>query len=265
MNCANHPEMTASAFCRTCGKALCPTCVRDVRGVIYCEECLAARLTDTVPPRPAAGFVAPVAGAVPVPMVRRGSNPGLAATLSIVPGVGQMYNEQYAKGLVFVLVFAALIQLTVSFSGLIGILIGGFYFFQVIDAYNTARARQLGQPLPDPFGLNELLGGKNQLSASAAVSGEQPYQPMAAPPGAAPGAVPPPQYIPPQYGAPMPPVEETRPPSPVGAVVLIGLGVLFMLNTLGGLEFDWVHRLWPVILIAVGVWIFIRRRNAVPR
>ncbi len=263
MNCANHPEMTASAFCRTCGKALCPTCVRDVRGVIYCEECLAARLTDTVPPRPAPGFVAPVAGAVPMPIVRRGSNPGLAATLSIVPGVGQMYNEQYAKGLVFVLVFAALIQLTVSVSGLIGILIGGFYFFQVIDAYNTARARQLGQPLPDPFGLNELLGGKNQLAAgAAAVSPQQPY-PQAMPPEGT--AVPPPQYIPPQYAPPVPPVEETRPPSPVGAVVLIGLGVLFMLNTLGGLEFDWVHRLWPVILIAVGVWIFVRRRNAAQR
>ena len=46
MNCANHIEVPAAAYCRTCGKALCANCTRDVRGVIYCEECIAARLND---------------------------------------------------------------------------------------------------------------------------------------------------------------------------------------------------------------------------
>ena len=56
MNCATHNDTAAVAFCRTCGKALCANCTRDVRGVIYCENCLAARLEGTAP---AAGFVPP--------------------------------------------------------------------------------------------------------------------------------------------------------------------------------------------------------------
>src|ERR1700722_5857643 len=51
-NCPNHNDAAAVAFCRTCGKPLCGTCTRDVRGVIYCEPCLAARLEGTPPPPP---------------------------------------------------------------------------------------------------------------------------------------------------------------------------------------------------------------------
>ena len=50
MTCAVHTDQVATAFCRTCGKALCQSCQRDVRGVIYCQDCLAARLEGTVPP-----------------------------------------------------------------------------------------------------------------------------------------------------------------------------------------------------------------------
>ena len=53
MNCATHSDTAAVAFCRTCGKPLCNQCTRDVRGVIYCEACLAARMEGTAP---AAGF-----------------------------------------------------------------------------------------------------------------------------------------------------------------------------------------------------------------
>ena len=51
MNCANHPEVASAAFCRTCGKPLCAACTRDVRGVIYCENCLAARMEGVQPPQ----------------------------------------------------------------------------------------------------------------------------------------------------------------------------------------------------------------------
>src|SRR5271163_498399 len=54
MNCATHGDTAAVAFCRTCGKPLCNNCTRDVRGVIYCEACLAARMEGAAP---AAGFV----------------------------------------------------------------------------------------------------------------------------------------------------------------------------------------------------------------
>jgi len=250
MNCANHPDVTASAFCRTCGKALCSTCARDVRGVIYCEECLASRLHDTVPPNaPPYATVPPLATPV---VVRQGGSPGLAALLSLIPGVGQMYNEQYAKGLVFVLIFAALIQLTDHVSGMFGLLIGGFYIYQIIDAYKTAEARRFGLPLPDPFGLNDMLGGKskpayaNPPAAFVQTMGD----PVA---GVAPQVVMPVEEEPEKVGAPM------------GAIILIGLGVIFLLNTFDWFHFDWFSKTWPILLIVIGVWIFIRRRDAAAR
>ena len=44
MNCAQHTDTAAVAYCRTCGKALCEVCKRDVQGTIFCEPCLAARI-----------------------------------------------------------------------------------------------------------------------------------------------------------------------------------------------------------------------------
>ena len=45
---------------------------------------------------------------------------------------------------------------------------------------------------------------------------------------------------------------------PVGAVVLIGLGVLFLLHTMGIMEYGF-ERFWPLILIFLGGWMFYRR------
>jgi hypothetical protein len=50
----------------------------------------------------------------------------------------------------------------------------------------------------------------------------------------------------------------------VGAIVLIGLGVLFLLNQFGWWQFHWLGRMWPLILIGLGVWLFIRRFGGGP-
>ena len=44
---------------------------------------------------------------------------------------------------------------------------------------------------------------------------------------------------------------------PMGAIVLILVGLLFLLHTMGLSEFG-LDRFWPVILIVVGVWMFAR-------
>jgi hypothetical protein len=44
---------------------------------------------------------------------------------------------------------------------------------------------------------------------------------------------------------------------PVGAVVLIGLGALFLLHTMGIMEFG-LGRFWPLLLIALGGWMLYR-------
>ncbi len=46
---------------------------------------------------------------------------------------------------------------------------------------------------------------------------------------------------------------------PTGAVVLIGLGVLFLLHNLG-IWFLEVDTLWPILLIGLGVWLFAKRK-----
>lgn len=42
MKCAVHPDVDAAGYCRNCGKAMCRDCVRPVRDVLYCEDCLAS-------------------------------------------------------------------------------------------------------------------------------------------------------------------------------------------------------------------------------
>src|SRR2546421_2276316 len=168
MNCATHQDLAAVAFCRTCGKPLCGNCTRDVRGVIYCEACLAARMEGTAPPVP--GFVPPVPpqtgyqqfmdqglGVKVAPGPTSGPNPAVAGILAgFFPfGVGAVYTGQYAKGLSHLVIMVLLI-LGVSSDVpwyvhmVLGIAIGFFYVYQIIDSIRSAKAIQMGEPAPDP-------------------------------------------------------------------------------------------------------------------
>jgi hypothetical protein len=82
-------------------------------------------------------------------------SPGLAALLGLIPGVGAMYNEQYGKGIVHLIVFAVLVSLSHD-VGIFGLFVAGWVCYMVIEAYHTARARRDGTPLPNPFGLNDI-------------------------------------------------------------------------------------------------------------
>ena len=228
MNCATHQDTAAVAFCRTCGKPLCGNCTRDVRGVVYCEPCLAARLEGTAP---AAGFVPPQTppqtgyqqfmdqglGVKVQPGPASGPNPTVAGMLAgIFPfGVGAVYCSQYAKGLAHLVVFVLMIlglsaNLPWYVDTVLGISLGFFYVYQIIDAVRTAKAIQLGQPAPDPFGLAQTFSMGEKIDASKV---------------------------------------------PTGAVILIGLGVIFLLHTMHVFEFG-LDRFWPLILIFLGVWLF---------
>ncbi len=227
MNCANHSDIAAVAFCRTCGKPLCNQCTRDVRGVIYCESCLAARMEGAPT---AAGFVPPQTGyqqfmdqglglkVAPGPAT--GPNPAVAGILAgFFPiGVGAVYAGQYAKGLSHLVIMVLLIlglgsDLPWYVITMLAIATGFFYIYQIIDAIRTAKAVQMGEPAPDPFGLAATFGAGEKF-------------------------------------------EGTKVPS--GAAVLIGLGVLFLLHTAGLFEFG-LDRFWPLILIFLGVWLFAKQ------
>jgi TM2 domain-containing membrane protein YozV len=288
MDCVNHSGVTATAYCQNCGKALCSTCMRKApAGQIFCEPCWMAWQAAQRP------FVPPPVGA---------PNPALAAFLGLIPGVGAMYNGQFIKGLTHVVIFAVLVSAYHVF-GVFGLLVAGWVFYQVFDAYHTAKARRDGEPLPDPLGLNEIgnwfaSGGRVQqgpypgahgaTGTSAAGAGPATAGPAAAyqAPNQAPGEganqaqyqtpyqapyqtpyqgpyqepPPPPGYV----GQGVPPVPRVPPVpwrrrEPIGAVILIALGLLLLLGQLNWLSGRVFALGWPVLLIGLGVWLIVRR------
>jgi len=195
MKCANHPLNDANAYCGQCGRALCNDCKREVGGMVYCESCLTARLHNPIPPWGGVGT---------------GPSPGVALALGFIPGVGAIYNGQITKAILQVLIFGSLIALGDRAHGgldaIAPVAAAAFYGYMVIDSFQTAKAKCLGKPAPDWFGLTDL-----KLNA------------------------------------------------PIGAALLIGLGVLFLLDNLGVPVINQIGRFWPVLLIAAGLLLLQRR------
>jgi hypothetical protein len=215
----------------------------------------------------------------------------MAGLLGLIPGVGAMYNEQYAKGIVHLVIFALLVSLTSDMNGIFGLFIGGWVIYMAIEAYHTARARRDGTPLPNPFGLNDLserLGfGRAWPGAGPAVdptANQGPTPPPAA--GAAPNVPPANPYAPPysytyvppvaSWGMPQAPPPPTAPPAPgfidpnlpvhrrfpSGAIWLIGLGVFFLLANSSFFGILHARVVMPLLLIGFGVWLFVRKMTS---
>ena len=212
MKCAVHSEVDAVGYCRNCGKAMCSACVRPVRDVLYCEDCLATivGIPGAVPagaPNPAASAPG-VPPPAPVPG-RSTSSPGIAFVLGFFPGLGAVYNGEYNKALIHIVVFAAMIVGLSSDIGdaantVLGLLLAGFIFYMAFDAMRTARAKNLGETPADPL-------------------------------------------------------ESWSKDRPIGPIILIALGLLFLLNNFNWFPFYRLGRLWPLILIGVGVLMFRNR------
>jgi Domain of unknown function (DUF5668)/B-box zinc finger len=239
MNCATHNTVAAVAYCRTCGKPLCAACARDVRGTIFCEHCLAERVAGALPPTPAIPPGTATPGAGPT-LGERLPSPGLAAALGFIPGVGAMYNGQFMKGFIHVMAFVSLIWMADRFGPIMIPVFFAYFFYLVFDAYKTAHAIELGQPLPDPFGFERMFpSGPHHAAPAGGVSSAG----MSAS-----------GFVPSDQLRDLP----HRNNVPTGAVILIALGVLFLLHTVGMFEFG-IDRFWPIILIAFGAWLFAKR------
>jgi TM2 domain-containing membrane protein YozV len=159
MKCAVHPDADAVGYCRNCGKALCAVCVRPVRDVLYCEDCLAtviglsANSTAGALAGPSVPHVAPPGA----PAHGLGPSPVLAFFLGFLPGLGAFYNEQYGKGIIHLAIFLFLFIIGVdgAVSGgaeaALWICISALWIYMPVDAYRTAKARLAGQRLDDPL------------------------------------------------------------------------------------------------------------------
>jgi hypothetical protein len=134
MKCSYHSEVESQDFCGSCSRALCSECSHQIKGKIFCQDCLvrgaewAAAVKDLRLPTDA---------------------PKRAAALSLIPGMGAVYNGEYQKAITQFAVFAALSIMGDSVHGVFGF--GAFIFlvFTMFDSYRTAEARlraRLEQP-----------------------------------------------------------------------------------------------------------------------
>lgn len=228
--CANHPASPAVAYCRSCGKPLCELCRIDSLGAIYCAEHMPVAQATTAPPPlpydtpdPANAWDARLAAAqlptVQSPYHAPGhASPVLALILGTIPGVGAIYNGQYAKGLIHAVIFGLLITIVSSGSQalapLVGILIGVWWFYMVLEAYHTARKRRDGIAVDEFSSILNLHGNRTGF--------------------------------------------------PMGAVLLIGLGMLLLLDTTGLIPLERLIRFWPIALILLGVYMLYGRRSNDP-
>lgn len=208
MTCVTHPGVEATAYCRICGRAMCTDCKRDVNGAIYCEACMQRETYARNNP-----VVGPPQGPIP----------GLAFGLGFIPGVGAIYNGQYAKAFVHVVIFGVLCSVISSgeargYEPLLGMMIPCYIAYMAFEAFHTAKKRLLGQPVDEWSGLFDSGSG----------SPDAPSAPSA---GARSG----------------------------GAIFLIALGVLLLLSNLNLLSLSAVLKWWPLILVGVGAKMLVGR------
>src|SRR5260370_7338779 len=170
MNCTNHPDVAAVAYCRACGKALCEACRRNAEGTVYCDEHLPAGDASGAPAD--SPYTAPAPSAA---IPDTGASPGLAFLIGCSPGVGAIYNEQYVKGLIHVIGLGVLISIVSSgdaaggLEPLFGMMIGVWVFYMAFEAYHTAKKRQLGQPVDEFSSLVSLRGQPSQFPVAPAI------------------------------------------------------------------------------------------------
>ena len=125
MKCSYHPAVDSLEFCSTCSKALCTECSHQIKGKVFCQDCLvrgaewASAVKDLRIPTDA---------------------PKRAAALSLIPGMGAVYNGEYQKAITQFAIFAALVIMGDSVNGVFGFGAFVFLIFTMFDSYRVAEA-----------------------------------------------------------------------------------------------------------------------------
>lgn len=237
MNCYNHPDRPAAGFCRTCGRPLCTACQRPAEGTLFCPDHVPVAAQGGY----GAGYGSYGADAAGNPT---GSNPYAQAPYPSAPPPAAGLAAQTSPLLAFIL----------GFIPGVGAIYNGQYIKGLIHA--------------GIFGLIVTLISTNENGPTAPLFGILLsafvfYMPFEA-------------YHTAKRRQSGLPVEEwsslSRGPVPamggrtaVGPIILIGIGVLFLLDTMNLIEFRQIGRFWPVILIAIGASMLYSRMNSAPQ
>jgi TM2 domain-containing membrane protein YozV len=135
-------------------------------------------------------------------------NPALAAIIStLFPGAGFFYVGNILKGIAYIIVFILLIVMIVHASDhysqaleivVLGLLLAGFYIFQIVESFNDASRMR-----------------RKTVTGTEPVQGER--------------------------------------ISLFGSFMILIIGVLFQLRQLDVIELRDIIRLWPLILVGLGI------------
>ncbi|HZP05665.1 MAG TPA: B-box zinc finger protein [Terracidiphilus sp.] len=291
MDCVNHSGVAATAYCQNCGKALCANCVRTAPGgQILCEPCwtswhsvqqpfMGAPIDAPNPAVAAALGIIPGVGAMYNGQFLKGLiHVFIFAILVSIAGHHGIFGL-FIPAWVLYQVFEAYHVAKARRDG--QPLPDPLGLNEISNWLNLGgRAQQPGVPgavnpgnvnpnppggyAATPFGTGTGQGPSQQAQWQNPYQNpyQDPHQGPAATPGAAytdpyanPGAPP----IPPIPPVPPVPPLYWRRKEPIGAVILIALGLMFLLGQLdlfSGRVFEFA---WPLMLIGLGVWLIVRR------
>ena len=292
MDCVNHPGVAATAYCQNCGKALCGACVRTAPGgQILCEPCWAAwhsvqppvagMYTGTPNPAVAAALgVIPGVGAMYNGQFLKGFvHVFIFAVLVSTAGHYPIFGLFIAAWIIY----QAFEAYHVAKARRDGQPAPDPLGLNEISNWLNIGGRQQMPPPPPPgapgnpgpettfsstgAGYQSTGQGPQQTppwgapyqgSAQGPGPGQGPYPPFGGPGGlGGPGGIGGPGG---PFGPGFPPVPPFgwKRKEPIGAVILIGLGLLFLLNKLDLFSGHVFEFLWPLLLIGIGLWMVVR-------
>jgi TM2 domain-containing membrane protein YozV len=231
MNCYLHPDAQAIAYCRTCGRALCGACQRPAEGTVFCEE----HLPVAAYPNPADPYAQGAASAASSSSATANPYDHPAAGFSPVAPV------QTSPGLAFLLGWIPGVGAIYNgqyVKGLVHALIFGLLISLISSAENSPGVPLLAMVLVGfvfymPFEAYHTAKKRQmgiRVDEWSSLLSQSRYTGRA----------------------------------PVGPVVLILIGVVFLLDSLHLVEFREIGRFWPVILIVVGAYMLYSRVSGRP-
>jgi len=220
MNCYYHSETPATGFCRSCGRPLCETCQRPAEGTIYCQ--------DHVP----LNYGGANYGGTNADPNASAANPyGQPAAPFVAPP-----PVQTSPGLAFILGFIPGVGAIYNgqyLKGLIHALIFGLLVTLISNSDHTGAQPLLGILMAAfifymPFEAYHTAKRRQSGQVIDEWSSILPRHRHA-------GHV------------------------PLGPILLILIGVIYLLNSLELIDFQAISRFWPVILIVVGAYMLYNR------
>ncbi|MBV9760731.1 MAG: B-box zinc finger protein [Acidobacteriaceae bacterium] len=237
MTCYLHPDAPATAFCRSCGRPLCALCQRTAEGTVFCQEHAPnASFGFSAPQEPVGASGPDPYNAAPPPYTPPPyTSPPYTSSAPFPPSpsapVGR--TSPVAAFWLGLIPGVGAIYNGQYMKGLVHAIILGVLLSLTDSAENTAGQPLLGMVLTAFWFYMAFeayhTAKKRQLGA--------PVEEWSSLLGAAPrtGRV------------------------PLGPIILIGIGVIFLLDTMHLLDFREFGRFWPVILILVGAHLLYSR------